>query len=324
MGTASHHGRARRGARHGAAGHARRFPAVHADRLRAAEASGAARGGAGRRSDPPVADHHAEVGRERAARAARDRRLDQRHRPPDRHRRARRREDRPEPAERALRLDAGAGRPEADRPVLHGGPLRRRRRRRGAARTEAAAAPRLHDGDRRDAGRAPGARGGRLGRPRRGAAARRSRSRRRAAWWRCSARSRPTARSSSARRPTPTCSSARAGRWCSPRSTISRRASTIPRSTSTPDDFMVLQNAGPEVRLRHARGGLPADPAEARARGREGHGAHLGRAHERHRLRHHRAARVAGGGGRRAARAGAQRRPHPAVGEGAEDRPAGA
>ena len=40
MGTASHHGLDRRGARHGAARHARRFPAVHADRLRAAEASG--------------------------------------------------------------------------------------------------------------------------------------------------------------------------------------------------------------------------------------------------------------------------------------------
>ena len=43
MGTASHHGLHRRGAGHGAAGHAPRFPAVHADRLRAAEEAGARR-----------------------------------------------------------------------------------------------------------------------------------------------------------------------------------------------------------------------------------------------------------------------------------------
>ena len=48
-------------------------------------------------------------------------------------------------------------------------------------------------------------------------------------------------------------------------------------------------------------GYLPIPQKLARA-GREGHGAHLGRAHERHRLRHHRAAHHAGGGGRRAAR----------------------
>src|SRR5919106_761754 len=47
--------------------------------------------------------------------------------------------------------------------------------------------------------------------------------------------------------------------------------------------------------LGHARGGLPADPGEARARRGEGHGAHLGRAHERHRVRHDRAARLARG-----------------------------
>ena len=89
-----------------------------------------------------------------------------------------------------------------------------------------------------------------------------------------------------------------------------------------PDDFMVLQNAGPEVRLRDARGGLPADPVEARARRREGHGAHLGCAHERHRVRHHRAARFARGGRRRRAGAGEERRPHPPFGEGAKHRPA--
>ncbi len=49
----------------------------------------------------------------------------------------------------------------------------------------------------------------------------------------------------------------------------------------------------PQGRARHARGRLPADPAQAGARGREGHGAHLRRPHERHRVRHHRAARDA-------------------------------
>ncbi len=74
-----------------------------------------------------------------------------------------------------------------------------------------------------------------------------SRSSRRAGWSRCSATSRRRAPSSSARRPTRGCSSTRAGRWCSPRSPISPRASTIRRSTSTPQDVLVLQNAGPHA-----------------------------------------------------------------------------
>ena len=49
----------------------------------------------------------------------------------------------------------------------------------------------------------------------------------------------------------------------------------------------------PQGRPRHARGGLPADPAQARAAGRQGHGPHLRRADERHRLRHHRPPRHA-------------------------------
>src|SRR5262249_55687223 len=57
--------------------------------------------------------------------------------------------------ERALRHDAGHRRSEADRAVLHGGSLRRRRHRRRAARAEAAAPSRRHDGDGRDLGRAP-------------------------------------------------------------------------------------------------------------------------------------------------------------------------
>ena len=52
----------------------------------------------------------------------------------------------------------------------------------------------------------------------------------------------------------------------------------------------------PEGRARHAGGRLPADPEEARGGGREGHGAPVRRAHERHRVRHHRAAHRAGGG----------------------------
>ena len=61
----------------------------------------------------------------------------------------------------------------------------------------------------------------------------------------------------------------------------------------TPDDFLVLQNAGPLSALGHARGRLSADPAEARARRGQGHGAHLRRADERHRLRLDRPARDA-------------------------------
>ena len=61
----------------------------------------------------------------------------------------------------------------------------------------------------------------------------------------------------------------------------------------------------PEGRARHARSRLPADPEEARARRRQGHGADLGRAHERHGVRHHRAAHHPGSRGRRSAGAGA-------------------
>ena len=76
-------------------------------------------------------------------------------------------------------------------------------------------------------------------------------------------------------------------------------------------------------RARHAGGGLPADPQEAAGGRRQGHGAHLGRAHVRHGLRHHRTACGAGSGGRRAAGAGAHGRPDPAERQGAAARPAG-
>ena len=206
------------------------IPAVHADRLRAAEATGrAAMQLAARRADPGP-DRHAAIGRERAARADGDRRLDQCGLAPDRDRRARRRRHRSRPAQRDQRHDAGAGRSEADRPALHGGSVRRRRHRRGAARAAAAAAPRLPDGRRRDLGGAP-RRAGRPGRPRRSSSRLPIRCSRRAGSSRCSARWRRRARSSSARPPTRNCSRRRAAPSSSPRSRTSRRASTIPSST---------------------------------------------------------------------------------------------
>ena len=81
----------------------------------------------------------------------------------------------------------------------------------------------------------------------------------------------------------------------------------------TPDDVLVLQNAGPHAAGMPEAGYLPIPKKLAQA-GREGHGAHLGRAHVGHGLRHDRAARRAGGGGRRPAGRGAQRRPDPALG----------
>ena len=71
-----------------------------------------------------------------------------------------------------------------------------------------------------------------------------------------------------------------------------------PKLDVTADDVLVLKSAGPKGAPGHARGGLHPDPEEARAAGREGHGADFGRAHERHRVRLDRAARDAGIGGR--------------------------
>ena len=62
------------------------------------------------------------------------------------------------------------------------------------------------------------------------------------------------------------CSSARDARSCSNRSTTSPRASMRRTSTSTPDDFLVLKNAGPEEWLCDARGRLPADPRRSSPR----------------------------------------------------------
>ena len=73
-----------------------------------------------------------------------------------------------------------------------------------------------------------------------------------------------------------------------------------------PNDFMVLKHAGPTSASGMPEAGYLPIPAKL-ARGREGHGAHLRRAHERHGLRHDRAARRARGGGGRAARVGGER-----------------
>ena len=56
-----------------------------------------------------------------------------------------------------------------------------------------------------------------------------------------------------------------------------------------PNDILVLQNSGPACAGGDARSGLPADPQEARPERRQGYDPGLRRAHERHRLRHHRA-----------------------------------
>jgi dihydroxy-acid dehydratase len=58
----------------------------------------------------------------------------------------------------------------------------------------------------------------------------------------------------------------------------------------TADDILVLQNAGPKGAPGMPEAGYLPIPKSSRAAGREGHGAHLRRPHERHRLRHHRAA----------------------------------
>ena len=126
------------------------------------------------------------------------------------------------------------------------------------------------------------------------------------------------ARSSSARPPTRSCSSTRA------RAVVfdslddlvgAHRRSR--RSTSRPTTCWCCRTPG-------RRRAACRRPATCRSRrklaraGRQGHGAHLRRAHERHRVRHHRAAFFARGGHRRTARTRAHRRPDPSECEGAE------
>ena len=88
-------------------------------------------------------------------------------------------------------------------------------------------------------------RAGRAGRPRRRQPLRRSARSPRAASSPCSARWRRRAPSSSARPPTRSCSRRRAAPSSSPRSRISSARIDDPALDVTPDDFLVLQNAGP-------------------------------------------------------------------------------
>ena len=71
---------------------------------------------------------------------------------------------------------------------------------------------------------------------------------------------------------------------------------------------LVMKNCGPQGLPRHGRGRQHGPAAQAAAPGHQGHGAHLRRPHERHRLRHRGAARRARGGSRRSAGGGARRR----------------
>ena len=80
---------------------------------------------------------------------------------------------------------------------------------------------------------------------------------------------------------------------CSTITTTWPRASTIPRSTSTPSSVLVLQQRRAARRARHARMGPAADSEEDPGAGRARHGAHFRCAHERHELRRVRAARCA-------------------------------
>jgi len=144
---------------------------------------------------------------------------------------------------RDQRHDAGHRRSEADRAALHGGSVRRRRHRRGAPRVAASPASRLHDRRRRDPRRAP-RRTGRTGRIARWCGRSPSRCSRRAASSRCSARC-PEGRDLQAlgRRPKLFEKEGRAIVFTSLED-LSARIDD-PELDVTPDDFMVLQHAGP-------------------------------------------------------------------------------
>ena len=208
------------------------IPAVHADRLRAAEASGRRAVALIGTAIRPSRDHHRKIGRERAARAARDRRLDQR-------------ASFTSPRSRgALGIEMSLERLNElsdETPVLvdlkptgqhyMSDLFAGRRHRRGAARTQAAAASRLHDGDRRNARRAAGADAApwvdrAVVRPLGRAVSEAGRAGRAVRLARAERRDPQALGGRSA-----ACSSAKAAPWCSPRSTISPRASTRPTST---------------------------------------------------------------------------------------------
>ena len=162
-----------------------------------------------------------------------------------------------------------------------------------------------HDGDRRDFGRAARARGAAPSSTARSSPSAASRSSRKAGWSRCSATWRRRAPSSSARPPTPNLfeHEGRAVVF----SSLEDMAARVddPALDVTANDILVLQNAGPHSAAAMPEAGYLPIPKKLADQGRQGHGAHVRRAHERHRLRHHRAARDAGRGLRRPARPGA-------------------
>ena len=91
----------------------------------------------------------------------------------------------------------------------------------------------------------------------------------------------------------------------------------------TPQTVMVLRNAGPIGAPGMPEAGALPIPKKLGSKGLKDMVRHLRRAHERHRVRHRGAARVAGSRGRRAARAGARRRLDPARRQGPQARPQG-
>src|SRR5262245_59239427 len=118
------------------------IPAVDADRLRIAEDTGRIAVSLIGPDHPQPSRIPTRAGiRECAARAARPRRLDQRYHPPHRDRRTPRDRHRPSPPQRTQRYDAGARRPQADRPRVHGRFPRRGRHTGGHARARPPASP---------------------------------------------------------------------------------------------------------------------------------------------------------------------------------------
>ena len=268
MGTASHHGGHRRGARHDAAGHrrhprrARRPPARGGGDRRARRGAGALRPDAGQ-------DHHAGVHRERRRaccwRSAA---------PPTASSIWP-----PSPAALGVKLDLKRLNELSDTtPVLAavkpvgnefymedffaaggiGAVLRE---------LKPLLQPRLHDRHRRDAGRAAGGRGRRTTSTAASSSRPPIRSSRRAASSRCSARWPPTAPSSSARPPRRRCSRrpARAVVF----SSLDDLGARIddPALDVTADDFLILQNAGPRSAAAMPEAGFLPIPKKLLAAG---------------------------------------------------------
>ncbi len=298
------------------------IPAPHAERFRSAEASGKV-AAAMAKAKGPRAERipDASVVPQRAGGAAGDRRLDQRADPSDGDRPSFAAQDRPRDVRQARPRGAGADRPEAVGRALHGAFPSCRRRAEADGATRRPHRSRCQDHHRSNAARRRRRRGRRAGagchpsarqpdqvRRRDGGAARQSRA----------ARGRHQAiggepQAAAAYRPRGGVRIRRghdaAGRRSRARRQCRRRAGAAQRR--------------PQGRARHAGGGLSADPEEARARRRQGHGADLGCAHERHGVRHHRAAYHAGVRRRRAAGAGEERRHDPARCREAQHRSAG-